>query len=183
MIRAFVALTLPETVLSALRVQQFLLPLPRKADPETFHLTLVFLGEVAEPLLDAAHDRFEALRMPPFDLTLQGLGLFGGAKPRAAWAGVAPSEPLMRLQAKLEQAARHPGIAVDARKFIPHVTLGRFNPPAPEDAMRLERAVAQGMDFRAGPFTVSDFRLFRSHLTARGSQYQELVRYPMRGGA
>ena len=34
------------------------------------------------------------------------LGLFGGSKPHAAWAGVAPSEPLTRLQAKLDHAAR-----------------------------------------------------------------------------
>jgi RNA 2',3'-cyclic 3'-phosphodiesterase len=179
MIRTFLAIGLPEPVLSALRVQQFLLPLPRKVDPDAFHLTLVFLGEQPEHTLEVAHEAFERVRMSPFDLSLQGLGLFGGAKPRAAWAGVSPSEPLARLQAKLEHAARQAGITVEARKFHPHVTLGRFSPPAQDEVFRLERAVAQGMDFRTDPFTVSDFRLFRSHLTARGSVYDELVRYPL----
>lgn len=179
MIRAFLALGLPDPVVSALRVQQFLLPLPRRVEPDSFHLTLVFLGEQPEHVLEAAHERFERVRMPPFDLSLQGLGLFGGAKPRAAWAGVAPSEPLMRLQAKLEQAARQAGIAVEARKFTPHVTLGRFSQIAPEDRIKLERAIAQGMGFATAPFTVSDIRLLRSHQTARGSVYDELVRYPL----
>lgn len=179
MIRAFLALALPVPVLSALRVQQFLLPLPKRVEPDAFHLTLVFLGEQPEHVLEAAHDRFEAVRMAPFDLSLKGLGLFGGTKPRAAWAGVAPSEPLTRLQAKLEQAARQAGITVEARKFVPHVTLGRFPAPAPEAQVKLERAVAQGMGFATEPFRVEDFRLFRSHLTSQGSVYEELVRYPL----
>ncbi|MEY4984722.1 MAG: hypothetical protein RIR62_2988 [Pseudomonadota bacterium] len=179
MIRAFLGLALPDPVLSALRVQQFLLPLPRRVEPDAFHLTLVFLGEQPEHILEAAHDRFEGVRMAPFDLSLSGLGLFGGAKPRAAWAGVAPSKPLMRLQAKLEQAARQAGIAVEARKFTPHVTLGRLPALSPEAQIKLERAVAQGAGFRSDAFTVADFRLYRSTLIAQGSVYEELVRYPL----
>lgn len=179
MIRAFLALPLPETVLSALRVQQFPLPLPKRVEPDAFHLTLVFLGEQPEHILEAAHERFEAVRMAPFDLSLKGLGLFGGSKPRAAWAGVAPSEPLMRLQAKLEQAARQAGIAVEARKFTPHVTLGRFSQLGPEEQIKLERGIAQGMGFGTEPFTVTDFRLYRSTLTSHGSVYDELVRYSL----
>lgn len=179
MIRAFLAISLSEDVLSALRVQQFLLPLPKKTAPENFHLTLVFLGEQPEPVLESAHDAFAAIRAPAFDLKLSGLGLFGGAKPRAAWAGVAPSDPLIHLQAKLEQAARRSGIMVESRRFVPHVTLGQFPTPAPDDAMRLERAIAGGMDFRTQPFAVNDFRLYQSHLTAKGSRYDELARYDL----
>lgn len=179
MIRAFLALALPDPVLSALRVQQFLLPLPKKEPPENFHLTLVFLGEQSEPVLEAAHDAFAALRMPRFSLTLQGLGLFGGGKPRAAWAGVSPSEPLMRLQAKLEQAARLSGIPIESRRYVPHVTLGRFPPPGQEEMMRLERAVAGGMDFRSPAFEVTEVILFQSRLSPKGNRYDELARYPL----
>lgn len=179
MIRSFLAIALPDPVLSALRVQQFLLPLPKKVAPDTLHLTLVFLGENTEPVLEAAHDAFAAIRARRFMLRLSGLGLFGGAKPRAAWAGLAPSEPLIHLQAKLEQAARLSGIAVENRRFLPHVTLGRFPTPAPEDVIRLERAIAGGMDFRSDPFEVTDFRLYQSRLTAKGSVYDELARYDL----
>lgn len=179
MIRAFLALALPDPVLSALRVQQFLLPLPRKEPPENFHLTLVFLGEQPEPDLRAAHEGFETLKLPRFSLTLQGLGLFGGAKPRAAWAGVAPSEPLMRMQAKLEQSARLSGIPIESRRYVPHVTLGRFTPPNAEDTMRLERAIAGGMDFRSPAFEVAEVILFESRLSPKGNRYDELARYPL----
>ncbi|MGQ0564293.1 MAG: RNA 2',3'-cyclic phosphodiesterase [Gemmobacter sp.] len=180
MIRAFLALALPPQVRSRLEVLQHLLPLSRAVDPDTFHLTLVFLGEVPDPVLVALDDDLQRLRLPPFDLTLSGVGLFGGGKPRAAWAGVAPSEPLTRLQAKLDHAARMAGALPDARRFRPHVTLGRFAPPDPEDRLRLERAVVAQAGFAAGPFVVDEVTLYRSHLTRSGSEYQVLATYPPR---
>ncbi|MBC2833931.1 RNA 2',3'-cyclic phosphodiesterase [Paragemmobacter straminiformis] len=179
MMRVFLALPLPEAVMSALRVQQFLLPLPKSVEPEGFHLTLVFLGEVQDWALEAAHERFAEVRVPPFELRLQGLGLFGGAKPKAAWAGVAASGPLVRLQAKLERAAQVAGIDCAARKFVPHVTLGRFAPPPPDEAMRLERAVALGGGFATDPWQVDHFCLFQSHLSPKGARYDELFRYDL----
>ncbi len=177
MIRAFLGLDLPGDIRSALAVQQFLLPLPRRVEPASMHLTLVFLGEVAEPVLEAAHEAFAALKVASFPLTLQGLGLFGGARPKVAWAGVAPSEPLMRLQARAEQAARGAGLAPEHRRFAPHVTLGRFPPPAFTEAAALERAVAT-TPFAAGPWQVQDMVLWQSHLSLKGARYDELARYP-----
>jgi 2'-5' RNA ligase len=177
MIRAFLGLDLPDDIRSALAVQQFLLPLPRKVDPAQFHLTLVFLGEVPEPDLEAAHDAFIALKPAPFSLSLQGLGLFGGARPKMAWAGVAPSDPLIRLQAKAEQAARQVGLSPENRKFTPHITLGRFPPPDFARTASLERAIAE-TPFSAGPWQVQHMVLWQSHLGSKGARYDELARYP-----
>lgn len=179
MIRAFLGIDLPMAVRGALQVQQFLLPMPRKVDPESLHLTLVFLGDCPEQALEAAHEGFDALRERRFLLALKGLGLFGKDKPRAAWAGVAPSSALMHLQAKVETVARRAGCLIDARKFVPHVTLGRFPPPDPADTARLERAVAMGAGFRTDPWEVSELTLWRSHLTGKGPHYEVLARYPL----
>ncbi len=179
MIRAFLALSLPPEVISRLSLLQGLLPLPREVDPAQFHLTLVFLGEVADPVLVALDDDLTRMAMPAFDLTLAGVGLFGGAKPRAAWAGVAPSGPLVRLQAKLEHAARIAGGHVDARRFHPHVTLGHFPTPPPDDRLRLERAVVAHAGFTAGPFPVRGVTLFRSSLTRHGAVHDPLAAYPL----
>ena len=179
MIRAFLGIDLPQVVRGALQVQQCLLPMPRKVEAENLHLTLVFLGDCPEPALDAAHEGFEALHERRFSLYLQGLGLFGKEKPRVAWAGIAPSQELMRLQTKVETIARRAGCPIDARKFVPHVTLGRFQPPPPADAMRLERAVAMGQGLRSEAWEVTELTLWRSHLTGKGSHYQVLARYPL----
>jgi 2'-5' RNA ligase len=178
MIRAFLAIPLPPEIRSRLAVLQVLLPLPRRVEPETFHLTLVFLGEVRDAVLLALDDDLAGLRFAPFEVTLSGAGVFGGDRPRAAWAGVAPSEPLLRLQAKLDHAARRAGAAIERCRFHPHVTLGRFPPPAAEDRLRLERALVAEAGFRAGPVPVRQVTLYRSHLTRSGSAYEVLAQYP-----
>lgn len=179
MIRAFLALDLPDAQREALRLQQFLLPLPRRVEPENFHLTLLFLGDQSVAVLEALHDRLCDLRLRPFVLTLRGLGLFGGAKARAAWAGVAPCEPLNQLQAKCATAAALAGARCEARKFVPHVTLGRFPPPDLADQMRLERSIAEGAGFQSGPFAVREFVMYESHLGPKGPRYEVLARYPL----
>lgn len=179
MIRAFLALPVPEEVRARLTVLQFLLPLPRRVEPAGFHITLCFLGEQPEPVLAAVDDGMQALRQASFPLKIAGAGLFGGARPVAAWAGVAASEPLARLQSKCDRIARAAGVRPEARRFHPHVTLGRFPAPPPEEAVKLERAVAAELGFRAGPWVADRVVMFRSRLTRAGSHYEEMAEYPL----
>ncbi len=176
--RAFVALDLPEEVRQRLNLLAFMLPLPRRVPPETMHLTLAFLGEIPEAVAEEAHHAFEAIHAPAFALTLAGVGLFGGAQARAAFAGVAPEPLLAHLARKVETAARRAGAPPEARRFVPHVTLGRFR-PGEADAARLERAVVEHQGFAAGPFAVRDFVFYRSHLWAEGAHHEELARYTL----
>lgn len=178
MIRAFAAIALPEAQRFELRLVQQGLPVPRTVAPEALHLTLAFLGEVEEAALAEAHEAFGRIDAPGFSLSLRGLGMFGGAAPRAVWAGVAESAPLKQLQQKVEGAARRAGLDLPHRRFVPHVTLARIN-AARIDRARLERFVAARAGFATPAFAVEDFRLYRSHLGRGGAQYEELARYPL----
>ncbi|MCU0828635.1 MAG: RNA 2',3'-cyclic phosphodiesterase [Tabrizicola sp.] len=178
MIRAFLGIDLPPDIRGACQVQQFLLPLPRKVEAEHLHLTLVFLGDCPDPALEAAHEEFQTLSAKPFSLSLEGFGLFGKDKPRAAWAAVVATEPLLHLQTKAETIARRAGCPMVAQKFVPHITLGRFPVPPPPEALRLERAIAT-TPFRAGPFPVTELTLWQSHLGGKSPRYDVLARYPL----
>lgn len=178
MIRAFIALPLPEEIRSRLAVAQFLLPLPRRLPVESLHITLAFLGDRPVPVLEEVDLALAALRLPPFPLSLGGFGLFGADRPRSLHARVVPEPALDRLHARIARACTLAGAPPEARRFVPHVTLGRFR-SAMADAMRLERAVAEGAGFAAGPWQADRFALYRSDPGAEGPRYSELASYPL----
>jgi 2'-5' RNA ligase len=177
-IRAFAALALPEPVRFDLMLVQQGLPVPRAVPPESLHLTLVFLGEIPERQLEDVDAAFRAVAAPGFELALAGVDLFGGARPRVVYAGVAANPALDRLQRKVETAARSAGLPLPGRRFVPHVTLARL-PERFADRVRLEQAIASRGGYAAPRFAVGDFRLFRSHLGSEGASYAELARYPL----
>lgn len=176
--RVFIGLEMPQTVREALILQQFLLPLHRRIAAEDLHLTLLFCEELADDLAEVLHFELSDLHLPGFEMSLAGLGLFGGTKPHSAWAGVAPSVPLVALQAAVEAAGRRAGLDLPHHRFVPHVTLGRFSRPDTATLMRLERGIAAGAGFAAGPWHVDEIVLWQSVLTAGGPRYSELARYP-----
>jgi 2'-5' RNA ligase len=72
---------------------------------DQLHLTLRFIGEVDDVTASDIDGMLETLHMPGFDLSLKGVGLFGGKDPHSLWIGVAPCEGLTRLAAKIEKLA------------------------------------------------------------------------------
>lgn len=181
--RLFVAIDLPAPLRAELAALAQMLPVPRRAAPETLHLTLVFLGPCPETQLeeiDRALTAVTARGPAAFDLTLQGLGLFGRAAPRVVWAGLAPNPDLMDLQARLETALRRASCGIDHRRFQPHVTLARFA-PAQADAPALEQALADLSGFRSDPWRVQAITLFQSWLRPEGPQHVALADYPLPG--
>lgn len=85
----------------------------------------------------------------------------------------------MRLQSKVETLARRALCPVEARTYHPHITLGRFPAPPFAETARLERAVAMGAGFTAGPWEVTELVLWQSHLGGKSPRYEPLARYPL----
>ena len=182
MIRAFAAIALPGPVTSALTAAQAGLPAGRPVAPENFHLTVAFLGEHPEPVIEDVHLALDGIRAPEFALTLTGAGLFGGRRPRALYAGVRPEPALSRLRKKVLQAARDAGLHMPRGRYTPHVTLARFNAGLQGDeAAEMRDFAARRMGFTAGPFEVGAFLLIRSTLGRNGPVYEELAAYPLNG--
>lgn len=184
MIRAFVGIRMPEEIEDALLGVQAGLPVGRAVEPENFHLTLAFLGEHPAPVIEDVHLALDAIRVPRFELSITGLGFFGGARPRVFFAEIGAEPTLKRLHDKVVQAARGAGIALERQRFSPHVTLARFRGGlVGEDAAEMREFAVRRMGFRAGPFPVEAFTLFRSHLGRNGPNYEVLAEYPLDGAA
>lgn len=178
--RAFVAIDLPDAVRDALETVQDRIPAGRPTDPETFHLTLAFLGEVPDAELDEMHLALDAIEAAPFQLQLRGLGTFGKS-PKVLWAGVEKGPDLARLRGKVRGAARQAGIELRRERFKPHVTLARFDaPPVAEELDKLRLFLERFQSFPAPPFEVTHVTLFRSILTKSGAVHEPLADYPLR---
>lgn len=130
--RLFVALNLPAAVRQALwdaitPVRTLGLPV-RWVRPEGIHLTLKFLGEVADATetdLKSALGR-AARGGRPLPLALAGFGAFPSVeRPRVIWAGMDPDPAIELLQHQVEREFEPLGFAPEGRPFRPHLTLGR----------------------------------------------------------
>jgi 2'-5' RNA ligase len=174
--RLFSAIEIPRPLAERLTLLRSGLTGARWIDPENYHLTLRFIGDVNGP---TARDFAEALgeiEVPTFELKLNGLGSFGGNKPRAIFASVAASEGLVALRRANDRAARNAGLPAEGRNFMPHVTLARLrNARADAVAAYLEQ---QGSIY-AEPFIVNRFVLYSSRDSVGGGPYVVEAAYPL----
>lgn len=149
-----------------------------------FHLTLAFLGDVAETDLNPVCRAVAGavLETAPFDLRLEGLGVFPNPeRPRTLWVGLTGPglEPLARLQKTVAMAAAAAGYPPD-EKFTPHVTLGRLKTgrdPGPDVVPLLNHY----RGWSAGSFHVAEVTTYASTLASGGPEYAPLGTAPLRG--
>lgn len=173
--RLFAAIDPPDPLRDRLERLQEGLPERGRVAWENLHLTLGFFGDVdahrAEDL-DAALAR---IRFAPFEVSLSGVDVFGGGRPRLVYAAARGGDPLDHLARAVTEAARGVGIAMEARRYVPHVTLARMKGrPADE---RFMRWLAGAAGFAAPAFGVDRFTLYRSHLGGEGAHYEPLRAY------
>jgi 2'-5' RNA ligase len=174
--RLFSAIEIPRPLAERLTLLRAGLTGARWIDPENYHLTLRFIGDVDGYTARDFAEALSGIEVPPFELKLNGLGSFGGNKPRAIFAGIAPSEGLNALRRANERAAREAGLPAEGRNFMPHVTLARLrNARADAVAAYLEH---QGGIY-AEPFTVSRFVLYSSRNSVGGGPYVVEAAYPL----
>jgi 2'-5' RNA ligase len=180
MVRAFLALDLPDTLRPQLALVQGELK-QSEADVRwvqvgNIHLTLKFFGNVPdeeiEPIARAARE--VAGQQAPFRLAVTQAGAFPNMKsPRVIWLGLGGDViPLTQMYHKLEKAFAALGYPPEGRAFSPHLTLGRVKSPA--NRHRLAQRLEKLPPLKWPPFQVNEIILFRSTLTPKGSIYTQL---------
>lgn len=178
--RVFVGIMAPDALWGAVAALQSELGCGRAVAEEALHLTLVFLGDLERPDLQALHEELAVLRVEPFAVTLAGLDVIeGGDRMRALVLNARANPALEALQVKVAQAARRAGLALERRRFRPHVTIVRFNKGFGEtQAARLGHLLESRGDVVLPEWRVDGFAMIRSHLTREGAQYEVLADYP-----
>jgi 2'-5' RNA ligase len=177
MIRLFVAIEIPEELRRRMAAISQGVERARWVPEENIHLTLRFIGEVREDVMEDIVAELSKVGGDPFDVTLVGAGHFeSGRRIRALWIGVERNPALQALRERIDAAIVRAGLEPEGRKFKPHITLARINDASPEEVRAWLQANAL---FRSVPITVGQFVLFSSFQSRSGSIYQSEAEFPL----
>jgi 2'-5' RNA ligase len=129
------------------------------------HVTLAFLGDIPAERVAAATRVADGIAAEAFTLTLDRLGYW--RHNRILWAG-GVSPRLTFVAAALVDGLRAADFALDARPFVPHLTLLRDAycgepPPLPPGI----------------GWSVNEFVLAESRLSGDGARYEIVGRWPL----
>jgi RNA 2',3'-cyclic 3'-phosphodiesterase len=184
-IRSFIAIELPDDILSAIRELQKQLKSEklnlRWVEPGNIHLTLKFLGEIGPkdlfPISEAMKKAVS--RTPAFHLYSKGIGAFPGLnRPRVLWTGIGgETESLEKLVDSLDDELGTLGFERENRLFKGHLTIARAKGPV--DPVRMTESIGRFMRFKTNGFTVREVMLFRSRLKPGGPVYEKLFEAPL----
>ncbi|MDG3577417.1 RNA 2',3'-cyclic phosphodiesterase [Rhizobium sp. YJ-22] len=175
--RLFTALEIPRNVALSLSLLRGGLPGARWIDVENYHITLRFIGDVDGRTADEIVDRLDRIDRPEFQLSMTGIGSFGGKKPHSVWAGVTPAPEMFALQAEIERLCQRLGLPPDPRKFTPHVTLARLKGARVDDVVHY---LSGRGNFQTAPFTAPRFVLLSSRDSVGGGPYLTEEIFPLR---
>lgn len=176
--RLFVALPLPDGIVDALAPAMEGGPPGLRWVPEdNLHCTIRFIGEVDRHEANDIGDTLAALRHPPFDVRVDGVGIFKHRRRGALWARLVPKAPLEALHEKVDRLLVQLGQPPERRAYLPHVTLARWS-GGDIDA----RAWSERWAGLSSPSTTIDgFTLFRSDLFPHGPDYTPLASFALTG--
>ncbi|MGB3718076.1 MAG: RNA 2',3'-cyclic phosphodiesterase [Hyphomicrobiaceae bacterium] len=177
--RLFTGIEIPDHLREALARLRQPLPGARWIEPEDYHITLRFAGDVDRHVAAEFARALSDIELETFELRFNGMGAFGGNDPKTLWAGIELTPELDALARAHERAARLVGLQPETRRFKPHVTLARLRGTSVDI---LARYLQRNGGFRTPPFRVSRFVLFSSKPQVGGGPYVIEETYTLVGG-
>lgn len=174
--RLFTALEIPVDLGLRLSFLRGGLPGAKWIDPEFYHITLRFIGDIDDRLADEIADELFRVRRRAFDVTVRGVDSFGSGKPHSIYAAVETTPAIVELQSEHERIMQRLGLDPEGRRFTPHVTIARCKGAPPRD-------VAEWLSIRGGfpggTFKAARFVLYSSKASTGGGPYLVEEAYPL----
>ena len=193
--RLFIALDIDDAIRE--RIARFeqgvsgFAPDARWQKAESLHVTLKFIGEQPEPIVEQIKQALSAIPASPADIQFRGYGFFPTVKSaRVFWIGIEAGPQLAALAAAVDEKMASLGIPKEDRAFSPHLTLardaGRSSSPrrrksdAPNRTFqRLQEKLASFPTPEFGTMTAREFFLYESKTSPSGAVYTKLARFAL----
>jgi len=174
--RLFTAIEIPTDIALSLSMLRGGLPGARWIDPENYHITLRFIGDIDGRTADEIVAAFSRVERAPMQIRIRGLDAFGGNKPHSLFASIEPNAALAGLQGELERMMQRIGLKAEGRRYVPHVTLARLRGVKGTDVANY---LSLRGNFSTQPFNVERFVLFSSKDSIGGGPYIAEEHYPL----
>lgn len=170
-----------QAVEALLRVQQQFAPSAselRWSEPEGWHVTLQFLGQVNEERVTCILEKLKTVRAAAVPIRMEGLGFFERAG--VFWAGIGLTPELLALQQFVTAAMQNCGFEPEARAYNPHITLARTRGHSGAKALApLRQAIDQSRINLRAEFVSTEFLLYESFPGPEGSRYEIRERFAL----
>jgi RNA 2',3'-cyclic 3'-phosphodiesterase len=164
-------------------------PEARWVKPESFHVTLKFIGEQKDELVEEIKRELATVRAQSFEISFRGQGFFPNARnPRVFWLGIEASEQLQQLAKAVDEAMARIGVEREKNDYQPHLTLARSGSgrPQPQPGDRPSpplRRLGEKLEGKPAPdfgtMTAREFFLYESKLGPGGARYTKIARFPL----
>ncbi|MGH9588438.1 MAG: RNA 2',3'-cyclic phosphodiesterase [Acidobacteriaceae bacterium] len=141
----------------------------RWSAPESWHITLQFLGNSSHEQYDCVVPRLKELRLPAVSITLESLGFF--ARAGIFYVEVRNTKELAHLEKSVIVATAPCGFTAEDRPYHPHITLARGKGKQSAQALtRLKTRIPRAPRFTS--FLADNFLLYESFTEPSGSRYE-----------
>ena len=148
----------------------------RWVKPLNVHLTLKFLGEINEKDVYRIIEAVEGTcrKYTAFNLEVSGAGVFPNKRyPRVLWVGINGNGTFSALQQEIEDAMASMGFEKENRKFVPHLTLGRFRSSIGKEELLDKIELHQANKF--GVIDVKTVSFMKSDLGPAGAKHTRVA--------
>ncbi len=172
--RAFVSVDIRpgEPLISAVRDLQRSRADLKVVRTELMHLTLKFLGDTEENLIDDVIARIAGASdgVGPFSIHLKGMGAFPSlSNIRVVWVGIEDGRFLTQIAGKLDSSMSDMGFEKDKKGFVPHLTLARTR--SPKNIINVQEILRTNAATDYGEYQVDRILLKKSVLNPQGPIY------------
>ena len=155
------------------------LPGARWTKPESWHVTVKFLGATWPRLVDETKEAVTAAASSGAATrsALTRIGVFPSPRRgRVIWAGLADDAGSLAATAADLDRRLQDHFSPEKRALMPHLTLARLRIPANLEA---ELPELFDLDVATETFPIPELVLYRSHLSPKGATYEPIHRAPI----
>ena len=176
--RLFVALLPTDATRAALGKLNDDRPGFRWSAPTQAHVTMRYLGELDEPMVEQAEAALERVQVEPFWIAVGNVGRFPPrGRASVVWAGLNQHHPrLHQLRQQIDDGLLAAAVPIELSPFVPHLTVARVRDAAPET---VEHWLKRHRGFAGPAWYVDHFALMESTLRTEGAEHVVRRIYPL----